>query len=289
VLTILDPAEHNQRRRIWDRGFSATALKSYEPMLDARVSQLSAALEGRVGEPVDLAQWIGFMTLDFMGDFSLNGQFDFLARGEDAAGFHEFIIKAVTRLELLGAIPWIRPFVLALPRVGLKAFQEFSLRVVKSRIENGSKYRDIFYYLVSRASIGGDFSAYKANQLNEDGEGSHAPLTLKSLTTEASLAIIAGSDTTSAALANAIVYLLANPYHLTRLRAELDAAAGEGAVYDVDIEADKLAHLEYLQAIINETLRLMPAMPHGAQRMPPQDGGAVLVAGQYDRSFELLA
>jgi cytochrome P450 len=120
------------------------------------------------------------------------------------------------------------------------------------------------------------------HQLNEDGEQSHGPpLNEDTLVSEASLSIIAGSDTTGTALSNAMVYLISRPECFARLRAELDAAAGEGAAYDVEIAPERLVKLEYLQAIINETLRLMPAIPNGVHRMPPPDGGPVLVAGQY--------
>jgi cytochrome P450 len=79
-------------------------------------------------------------------------------------------------------------------------------------------------------------------------------------------------------------YLITHPESMTRLRAELDAAAAAaaaaGSALNVDIEADKLAELPYLKAVISETLRLQPAVPNGVQRMPPDEGGPVLVAGQ---------
>jgi cytochrome P450 len=99
------------------------------------------------------------------------------------------------------------------------------------------------------------------------------------LALEAALAIIAGSDTTSVALSNMIFYLVQHPHHFRRLRAEIDAAAGEGAAYDVDVDSDQLVSLKFMQAIINETLRLQPAVPNGVQRTPPKEGGAVIVAG----------
>jgi cytochrome P450 len=101
------------------------------------------------------------------------------------------------------------------------------------------------------------------------------------LATEAGLAIIAGSDTTSVALSNMIFYLIQHPHHFARLRAEVDAAAGEDStVYDVDVDSDQLVGLKFLQAVINETIRLQPAVPNGVQRTPPKEGGPVVVAGQ---------
>jgi cytochrome P450 len=133
-------------------------------------------------------------------------------------------------------------------------------------------------------------------QLNEDGEGSDevADLSQLTLAMEATLAIIAGSHTTSTALAIAITYLVLNPKCIGRLREELDAAAAhtnpeESSVledsnekfpYGTEIPSERLVELKYLQAVINESMRLQPAIPHGVERTPPMDGGPVVVAGK---------
>jgi cytochrome P450 len=97
---------------------------------------------------------------------------------------------------------------------------------------------------------------------------------------DALLAMGAGSDTTSTALSNAIYYLISYPAVFTRLRAELDAVAGEeGASYDAPLDSDHLAKLKYLQAVIDETLRLQPAVPNGVQRTAHGDHGPLPVAG----------
>jgi cytochrome P450 len=83
---------------------------------------------------------------------------------------------------------------------------------------------------------------------------------------ESTVAIVAGADTTSTALANAVFYLLTHPVCFTRLREELDGAE------------DKTP---YLDAVLSETLRLQPALPNGVQRTPPLSGGPVVVAGQF--------
>jgi cytochrome P450 len=111
--------------------------------------------------------------------------------------------------------------------------------------------------------------------MDEDGEGVHAPLDDPTLASEASLAIVAGSDTTSMALANALFYLISHPASMARLRAELDGAAPPGE----DVAPGALGGLPYLQAVLSETLRLQPAVPNGVQRTPPPEGGSVIVAG----------
>jgi cytochrome P450 len=77
-----------------------------------------------------------------------------------------------------------------------------------------------------------------------------------------------------------LFYLIQYPHQFLRLRAEVDAAAGGGFTYDNDVSSDRLVELKFLQAVINETLRLQPAIPNGVQRTTPKEGGPVIVADQ---------
>jgi cytochrome P450 len=86
-------------------------------------------------------------------------------------------------------------------------------------------------------------------QLDEDGEGGHPPMTNQTLALESTLAIVAGSDTTSTALANAFVYLLRTPGAYSKLRAELDVAAG-GAGLDIEMDPKTLTDLPYLNGVM---------------------------------------
>jgi cytochrome P450 len=87
---------------------------------------------------------------------------------------------------------------------------------------------------------------------------------------EASLALVAGSDTTATTLSNAVFYLIRHPQVFARLRVEIDAACGGHGNYEEGIEPSILSELEYLQAVLNETLRLQPAVPNGIQRTSPE-------------------
>jgi cytochrome P450 len=86
-------------------------------------------------------------------------------------------------------------------------------------------------------------------QLDEDGESGHSPMSNTTLALESTLAIVAGSDTTSTTLSNILFYLLQMPGVHSKLRAELDAAAG-GAALDVELDVKTLAGLPYLNAIM---------------------------------------
>jgi cytochrome P450 len=80
------------------------------------------------------------------------------------------------------------------------------------------------------------------------------------------LALVAGSDTTSTTLANVVFNLITNPKVFASLRAEIDSLEhNETSVVVLDGE-QPLGDLKYLNAVINETLRVTPVLPCGGQR-----------------------
>jgi cytochrome P450 len=62
---------------------------------------------------------------------------------------------------------------------------------------------------------------------------------------------------------------------LEKLREDIDALASEGALDDFD----RLARMPYLDAVINEAMRLGVPVPTGGQRICPPGGATV--AGHY--------
>lgn len=64
LLAIRDQREHARRRKPWNRAFSTTAIKDYEPTVRKRAQQLVQELEirAKVGLPVDLTEWIKSFT-----------------------------------------------------------------------------------------------------------------------------------------------------------------------------------------------------------------------------------
>lgn len=84
---------------------------------------------------------------------------------------------------------------------------------------------------------------------------------------------IAGGETVSTVLAAVTYYLLTNPETYIKLRQEIRTRYSN---YD-EIDATSSLQLPYLQAVINEALRIYPPGPQGFPRVSP---GAV-VDGMY--------
>lgn len=86
--------------------------------------------------------------------------------------------------------------------------------------------------------------------------------------------VVAGSDTTATTLSHIFCELAHRPGMAAKLQHELDALP--------DLNHSRLCDVSLIDAVINETLRLHPALPSGMQRVTPKEGlqiGKVFVPG----------
>ncbi|KAJ3925841.1 MAG: cytochrome P450 [Lentinula lateritia] len=179
LLGIVDPKEHSRRRRLWDRGLNTSALKGYQPLLTNRINQFVETLrrESSSNESIDLAKWIAFFSLDFMGDLAWGSVFHSMEDGHDVNGLLN-LSQMVTKIhETAGTIPWTRLFYEYLP-VSKKTIQQlsFAKRTVLERMKRGcGETPDLFMYL-----------------LGEHDDTIDEPLSLPALVLETSFALIAG-------------------------------------------------------------------------------------------------
>ncbi len=72
---------------------------------------------------------------------------------------------------------------------------------------------------------------------------------------------------------NAMYFLLKNPRCLTLLRAELDSVLSPT---EVIAPYDKVRHLPYLRACLDEAMRLLPPSTFGLPRRTPPEGTTIL-------------
>lgn len=79
---------------------------------------------------------------------------------------------------------------------------------------------------------------------------------------------VAGSDTTATSLTCLFLELATHPEAVCRLQRELDELFHENPAPD----HYALSKLPYLQACVDEALRLYPAVPAGGQRVTPPEG-----------------
>ena len=127
----------------------------------------------------------------------------------------------------------------------LQRAASFGRGSVLKRLQVGANRKDLFYYLVSqhRDAICTTCSFHRNRlQSGEELPESERP-SFEDLAQNGTLAIIAGSDTTSSILTAVIYYLLLHPAAYERLQEEVDLAFPSG---EEPLDAVKLSHLEWL-------------------------------------------
>lgn len=252
-----DPEAHRARRRAWDRAFSMKALASYEPRVGKKCDKLIEQLYARKDEVIDIQKWASFFAFDVMGDVGLGKEFGTLDAGEDHPAITA-VHDAMYSVGLMTPVPWLISLLTAIPGAAsaIVDFQAYCASAVDEKektLDKDTEPSDILAWIL-KAKYENDRSAPPSTQaLHEDSR----------------LIIAAGSDTTLAALTNLTYLLCRHPAAQRTLTAALATACPRGAA---DWNYDAISRLPYLDAVINETLRLRPPAPAAMPRFTPADG-----------------
>ncbi|EME86913.1 uncharacterized protein MYCFIDRAFT_151905 [Pseudocercospora fijiensis CIRAD86] len=233
----IDKSVHARKRRVLSQAFSDAAIKSMENHILAHVRQFCQNLGGLTtfgsvpnseskgyGEPIEISDQANYLTFDIMGDLCFGKAFGMLERPGNRFAI-DLIGNAAHRHLICGTYLPIHEWHL----------DKFLFR----KIAAGHR-KDFFYHLLKAKDP-------------ETGNGFTTP----ELWGESNLLIIAGSDTTSTALAATIFYLAHNSSKLQKANEEVRGAFSN--VEDINI-GPTLGSLQYIRACIDEAMRLSPSV-----------------------------
>ncbi|KAI0894322.1 benzoate 4-monooxygenase cytochrome P450 [Annulohypoxylon nitens] len=141
---------------------------------------------------------------------------------------------------------------------------------------DGARYTDICVYLVQRR-----LERYRAKEdlqdffscILQDKNDKANMYPMGEMVAEASIMLNAGSDTTGIALTNVLYWLLKNPKCFQKLRVELDSVLDED---EYVASFDKVKHLRYLRACLDESMRLTPPNTMSVNRLTPEQGMSIM-------------
>ncbi|KAF2280273.1 cytochrome P450 [Westerdykella ornata] len=266
-LIVSDDTDHARMRRIFSTAFSDKALKQQEPLFMQYADKLIKSLRDHVKEDadakLDLSRFFNLTTFDVMGDLSFGESLHMLDSGEYDP-WVSVIFESVRKGIKLGLLFWYP--------VAATIFQAMAPRSI-------SRARDIhFQYAVDRvtkrlekgrASEGVDLWTLVLGR--KEGEG----LSRGEMDCNASLFMVAGTETTATLLSGLTYLLLKNPVTYKKLVQEIRAAFASPA----DINMEGAAALPYLNACVKEALRRYPPVAAGLPHLTPSDGSTI--CGQF--------
>ncbi|KAK8093487.1 hypothetical protein PG997_000172 [Apiospora hydei] len=273
IFAMRDPKRHGERRRLFARAFSKTALRAnWEAVTVGRI-KAEAGAEG--GGGADVLKWWTLMATDVIAHLSFGESFDMVGLGRTTA-----YVNAIQSLLLSSGLRWELPWLHAVARqLPVRAVQEvvnceeiiaqYSGKAVRNLRESGGA-QNLFSQIVALSAS--PEATEKEQEKEEEEEAQTHHLSDLSVRLEATNLIVAGSDTTASTMTYLVWAVLKRPQLQRRLEEEV---AGLSAGFtEVDLEA-----LPLLNSVIDETLRLYGAAPGALQRYVPE-GGATM-AGHF--------
>ncbi|KZL68279.1 trichothecene C-15 hydroxylase (cytochrome P450), partial [Colletotrichum tofieldiae] len=263
--------DHSRFRRALSRGFSAQSMFDQESIIKGYVDLLVQRLHEKCAggsETLDMVSWYNWITFDVIGDLAFGEPFHCL----DDSDYHPWVklifdnVKGGAFKMNARRYPLVERLLMNFVPASLRKKRDQHLALTHEKV-------------AKRLSVKSERPDFMASMLRK--KDSQA-LTFEELKSNSSTLIIAGSETTATALSAATYYVLSNPDSLKKLNDEVRNAFTS----EDDIDMVSVQKLVYLQAVINEALRMYPPVPTGIMRRVTDDGGVFL--GQYVPSGTLV-
>lgn len=257
--------DHARQRRIFANAFSDGALKRQEPLfltyIDKLVEKLRSAMTSDPQGKVNMVNMYNFTTFDVMGDLTFGESLNML----DQTGYHPWVAAMFAGFKFGTYLHSIRHYP-ALEKLLMKFIPESILE--KQRLHNEFAHARVDRRLEKKDARPDIWGLV----LQRDEESS---LTRKEMYANSNIFMLAGTETTATLLSGLTYYLLTNAEKLSLLTAEIREAFQE----DADITIEKLQALKYLNACIEEGLRMYPPVSNGLPRIVPP--GGMMVDGRH--------
>ncbi|KAF2091421.1 benzoate 4-monooxygenase cytochrome P450 [Saccharata proteae CBS 121410] len=257
-MFVSDDVSHARQRRIFSHAFSDRALKEQEPLLSKYVHLLVHQLTTKSASgPLDLVKWYNFTTFDVMGDLTFGEPLQLL-QGSEYNAWVGNIFGALKLLGMMNSLRFYFPMALSLLQLmippSLKAKSDEHKRFTKDRVtkrlEQETERPDIWSLVMRRKD-----DALKA-------------LTMGEMLANAEVFMIAGTETTATLLSGCTFYLLKNPDVMKKLAEEVRGSFASKE----EMTLESLRRLPFMNACLEEALRMYPPVPVGLPRRTPRQG-----------------
>jgi hypothetical protein len=211
---------------------------------------------------VDFVRWLNWTFFDLVGDLTFGEPFNCLASND----YHPWIaiifdsMRAAIWMVATKQFPLLdRLLAVLIPKTVVEKMHEhhkLSVEKMDRRLATKTERPDFVTYLVDRA-------------------GGIDKINLDEMHSNSTLIILGGSETSATALSGGIYHLSQNPEKLDKLVQEIRTELKSKD----DFTLNNFAHLPYLNACLEESMRIYPPVAGYLPRTAPKEG--CLVAGHW--------
>lgn len=278
--------DHRRFRCLLSHGFSAQAMMNQQPLItqyvDLFIQRLHENCKGG-SQKLEMTSWYNWCTFDIISDLAFGEPFGCLQN----SAYHPWVsaifgaVKQNALLGLIGRYALLAPLLMRLipQSVRRRAQEHLDLTHAKvdKRLALPTPRPDFIDAMTMKGDLVSDTTSPLASSRSVFDRGGLSmsnyvqTMSRAEIYDNANLLIGAGSETTATAL-SASTYLLAmNPQVLARLVTEVrEAFPSESQIDFVSVQK-----LDYMLAVLDETLRLHPPSPNANLRRVC-DGGDVI-------------
>ncbi|KAK0871031.1 hypothetical protein LTR87_013036 [Friedmanniomyces endolithicus] len=282
LFSAQDQKAHSAMRRKFQATYSMSSLVKYEAFVDTCTALFRKHLAERAGDgtEMDLAWWMNCYATDTVAMISSSQRLGDLDAGEDVGDLAKTLHGGLAYVSLVGIFAeWHLPLMnlmAHLRALGLTKgsprmiVNDFVLRVMGERRQHRAAREKVHADLATAAA---DETTPRdmLDKFLDFHENAPDHFTDTDISVGLSANVVAGADTTAASLSAVLYYLLKNPRTFLRLRADLDAGTAAGTLSS-PVTFKQAQDLPYLQAVVQEALRLHPAVGLPLERVVPPPG-----------------
>ncbi|KAK8035281.1 cytochrome P450 monooxygenase [Apiospora rasikravindrae] len=260
-IGTLDTAVHDRFKAQTAKAYAGKDNSLLNPDLDEQVANLVESLRAkcRAGQHADMGKLAQLFTLDSIAKVGFGEEFGNVREDRDVLGYGPVTSQNIPFLAMCGDVPWLRNVMLApWPRrlMGPKETDENGIGKLLS---------------VTKKIVATRFGPKAVDRQDMLGSFVRHGLDQEDCNAEVVFQIIAGADTTATAIRATLLYIIAIPRVYSRLQAEIDAGIREGRISD-EITLQEAKALPYLQAVIQEGLRIWPPFVGLVMKQVPKGG-----------------
>lgn len=261
-IMSFDEGAHSRFRRAFANAFSDKSLKEQAPIVEGYVDLLVARLRSETSQSVDLEQLLECMAFDVGSDLSFADSFDSLKSGK----MHPWVEVAKGFGKGLALIASINQY----PPVDRLLRNIIPKKVMEKMKDHAMMSSAMAQKRISMDTDRPDFVTPTKRYVDAKGgiEGKEWDINLM-------IMVFAGSETLASSLTAIFRELVQHPGALQRLTTEVRSTFASEA----EITIDSTSQLSYVNAVINEGLRLdPPAVVTPPKVVPP---GGDIVCGRF--------
>ncbi|EPS26280.1 hypothetical protein PDE_01216 [Penicillium oxalicum 114-2] len=261
TLTLIDKKQHGRKRRTIGQGFGDNALRGFQDAIMELVKSFCEALvqdtpAGDWSEPQNMGKWSNYLTFDIMSKLVFGESFNLIGSPENRdivqciedSNVRTGVLLQASELSTRRLDRKLFPHAIK----GRNKFIRFVTDLLKQRMAaKPLKRKDVFSFLLDAKDA-------------ETNQG----FTPAEIGAESTTLIVAGSDTTSTAIASMFFYLGHYPDVYERVKNEVRSAFANPD--DVTL-GPNLTDCVYLRACIDESLRMSPPAGSSLWREVAQD------------------